>query len=210
MWRCSLLSHFPYRRIVDTVPPISAANLTSAGISNTPFATVSASCIQEAFPSNCSFCWEVAGTGSANCSAHSPFTIPIAADVSGALSAAVRAVDAAGNAGAPALLSWVQDVAPPDTSASIESRTQYVDALSASVINSSVLSLRVNASEAASSFRVVVFKTDATPSAGGVPVEVRSKVYDGFGDREVVLAIADLLEGSVFLNMYVPPILCWC
>ncbi len=55
------------------------------------------------------------------------------------------------------MLTWTQDTAPPDTTASITSPTSHVDVLDADVINSSAdIALAVTSTEVVSAYVVVV------------------------------------------------------
>ncbi len=80
-----------------------------------------------------------------------------------------------GNKGPDVALSWMEDTVPPITRATIASLTHYVPALLASIVNTSFVSLSVNASEAVRAYRVVVSKKQSA----GVSTQAQTFFYTG-------------------------------
>ncbi len=89
---------------VDTFPPDIAATLVTPPLSNAPFVTVNVTCVMEPMPDRCSYCWRFLSTS--DCTFNRSITLPV--NVSGPLNMSVFAVDAAGNVGSDASVSWVQ------------------------------------------------------------------------------------------------------
>ena len=156
-------SPWTYNWTVDTTPPVTLVNLTSANLTNAQLATFSAACGGEAFPELCMFCWRLSlSMDRTECTANTSITIPVV--YNGDITAYFRAKDGAGNKPQNEVpLTWTEDTIPPETSASILSRTIYVKVLGASVINTQFLTLNVTANKPVRGFNVFTYSTQ-TPT----------------------------------------------
>ena len=192
-----------YQWIVDTTPPTTSALLTSPALTNVSHGVVAAACVGEQFPALCSFCWQLALAGavvSSGCGAAGVSSLVLSLPADGRAVAFVSAVDAAGNRGAAVNVTWLQDTTPPHTSANITSPTMYVPILGASAINTSYLTLAVNASEPVSSYRVVVYRLgDASATVSGLYVAASG-----------VLSIPSLLQVRLGRKRPVVALICAC
>ena len=138
-----------YTWTVDTIRPGTSVALLSPPLTSSPVGTLSVACTGEAYPSLCMFCWwTVVGSTTLPQSCASNTTISASTPGDGAVTAFVTAVDAAGNVGAAVSVSWRQDTTPPVTNATILSPRIYVPLLHASAVNTSFITLGVQASEA--------------------------------------------------------------
>jgi hypothetical protein len=147
----------------DRVSPVTSATFVGASrfVRDTS-ASVSVSCVNEAFPSLCVACWQYAvvdaGSGDAmlmsmgRCELMSTLSFAYTAD--GVASVDVFSVDAAGNVGGNASrVTWVWDRTAPDTVLSLEGGVRLS---STWLVNNASVTLVLSSSESVSMFNVSI------------------------------------------------------
>ena len=153
-----------YNWVVDTTPPDTVATLSSPALANRSVGVVNTACGSEALPSLCTVCWRLSVNGVASSTGCGPTgPLSLAVPVDGSVSVAVTAIDGAGNHGQSVSVGWQLDSTPPVTSAVITSPTMFVPALHANAINTTEVTLLVNASEPVLGYHIMLRRQNSAP-----------------------------------------------